>query len=121
MPKTSKSLRKSPKQGRSKVLVDAILEAATRILKKAGYNKTSTNWVAEAAGVSIGSLYQYFPNKDSIVSFLIDQSIRTYVQQTVKKLSANQAATVQTATESFIQYTADLFYTYKDELRAIFK
>ena len=60
-------LRKKPKQIRSKLMFDSILEASTRVLKEVSFEKFTTNRVAEAAGISIGSLYQYFPNKQSIL------------------------------------------------------
>lgn len=56
-----------PRQGRSKVTVDAILQSAAEILKEMDYAKFNTNLVAERAGISIGSLYQYFPNKDALI------------------------------------------------------
>jgi AcrR family transcriptional regulator len=51
-------------------LVDAILEATARVLSERGYAGTNTNLVAERAGVSVGSVYQYFPNKDSLITAL---------------------------------------------------
>ena len=51
--------------------MDAIVDAAARILVKHGYDAFTTNRVAEKAGVSIGSLYQYFPNKDALLSELM--------------------------------------------------
>lgn len=65
------TLRKSPAQERSRVTVDAILDAAARILLKRGYDAFTTNVVAAQAGVSIGSLYQYFPNKEALLSELL--------------------------------------------------
>src|SRR4030095_9527180 len=59
--------RKQPVQDRAVFTVEAILEAATYILVRDGWNKFTTNRVAERAGVNIASLYQYFPNKESIV------------------------------------------------------
>jgi AcrR family transcriptional regulator len=59
--------RKRPAQGRSKATVDAIVQATARVLLKDGYEACTTNRVAETAGVSIGSVYQYFPNKESLV------------------------------------------------------
>jgi AcrR family transcriptional regulator len=59
--------RKRPVQDRAVFTVDAILEAATYILVKDGWDKFTTNRVAERAGVNIASVYQYFPNKESIV------------------------------------------------------
>lgn len=59
-------MRKSPRQQRSRAMVDAILEAAARILAQQGWARFTTNEVAAVAGVSVGSLYQYFPNKLSL-------------------------------------------------------
>jgi AcrR family transcriptional regulator len=61
------SSRKTPKQGRSKALVSAILEAAIQVLTEGGIRSFTTARVAERAGISVGSLYQYFPNKASIL------------------------------------------------------
>ena len=61
------SSRKRPKQARSTELVAAILEAAAQVLAAEGASRFTTARVAERAGVSIGSLYQYFPNKASIL------------------------------------------------------
>jgi AcrR family transcriptional regulator len=64
------SPRKAPRQSRSAVTVTAILDATARILVERGYAATSTNAVAERAGVSVGSLYQYFPNTDALIAAL---------------------------------------------------
>ena len=58
--------RKTPSQERAKATVDAILESGAYILVKDGWEKFTTNRVAERAGVNIASVYQYFPNKESI-------------------------------------------------------
>lgn len=63
--------RKLPKQARSQTTVEAILEAAAQIFERHGYAAGTTNRIAERAGVSIGSLYQYFPNKDAILVALV--------------------------------------------------
>ncbi|MEN2975812.1 TetR/AcrR family transcriptional regulator [Tistrella bauzanensis] len=60
-------VRKSPRQSRAVDLVEAILEAATRIIREDGLAGLTTNRVAELAGVGIGSLYEYFPGKEAIV------------------------------------------------------
>lgn len=61
------STRKQPQQARSNDLVRAILGAAIRVLEKEGAQRFTTARVAEKAGVSVGSVYQYFPNKASIL------------------------------------------------------
>lgn len=63
--------RKRPHQQRSATTVETILEAAARILERKGLDALTTNAVAELAGVSIGSLYQYFPGKAAILAELI--------------------------------------------------
>lgn len=68
---TSIKPRKSPSQERSSALVDAILEAAIRVLLRDGYARLTTTSVVEVAGVSVGSLYQYFPNKQAILAEVI--------------------------------------------------
>lgn len=69
------SPRKRPRQRRSRELVGRILDAAARIFSEDGYRATTTNDVAAAAGVSIGSLYQYFPNKDALLVGLAERHL----------------------------------------------
>lgn len=64
---TRVSLRKDPKQARSNLLIEAVLDAAVQVLTKEGAQRFTTARVAERAGVSVGSLYQYFPNKAAIL------------------------------------------------------
>jgi len=66
-PITRISSRRKPKQARSNDLVSAILQAAIQVLAKEGIRRFTTTRVAERAGVSVGSVYQYFPNKASIL------------------------------------------------------
>lgn len=62
--------RKAPRQPRARATVDAIVLAAAHILKTEGFARATTNRIAKRAGVSIGSLYQYFPNKQAIFTAL---------------------------------------------------
>src|ERR1700761_9502468 len=57
----------------------AIVEGAARILEKDGFEKFNTNAVAEKAGVSIGSLYQYFPNKDVLLAELMERELAPFL------------------------------------------
>lgn len=66
---------KEPKQKRARVTVDSILEASKIVIEKSGLEKFNTNYIAEVAGVSIGSLYQYFKNKESILEVLLDKEL----------------------------------------------
>lgn len=67
--------RKRPSQARSRETVDRILGEAARLFDEFGYQGVTTNHVAEAAGVSVGSLYQYFPNKDSLLVGLAERHL----------------------------------------------
>src|SRR5262249_10622509 len=66
----------SASQERSRATVDALVEATARILVKEGYDRASTNRIAALAGVSIGSLYQYFPSKEALVAAVIERHTR---------------------------------------------
>jgi AcrR family transcriptional regulator len=70
MRKVKLSVRKKPRQARSREVVEAILTAAADILERKGHTALTTNRIAERAGVNIASLYQYFPGKEAIVAEL---------------------------------------------------
>jgi AcrR family transcriptional regulator len=115
MPRTAKirlSPRKKPSQERSLATVQAILEAATRVLAKHSLAGFNTNRVAEVAGVSVGSLYQYFPNKDALVTALIEQTQRdllTSVEQLVQELHGKD---LETKLVAMCQFTIDQQYQH---------
>jgi AcrR family transcriptional regulator len=54
-------------------MIETLLDATARVLTQDGYDRASTNRIAAAAGVSIGSLYQYFPNKEALVAALVER------------------------------------------------
>jgi len=84
--------RKEPRQARSKAMVDTILDAMARVLVERGYAKTNTNLVAEAAGISVGSLYQYFPNKDALIFALRERHVArmlTLFEDVVAKMDSS--------------------------------
>ena len=65
--------RKSPRQTRSVATVDALVEAGARVLSQEGYERASVNRIAQIAGVSVGSLYQYFPSKEALVAAVVER------------------------------------------------
>jgi AcrR family transcriptional regulator len=67
--------RKTPRQERSRLTVEAILDAAARVFERHGYAAGTTNRIAARAGVSIGSLYQYYPNKDAVLVALAERHL----------------------------------------------
>ncbi len=74
------SMRKEPNQDRAIDTMDSIIKATAHILEKEGFEKTSTNKIAAKAGVSIGSLYQYFPTKDSILALMMDRYMKGEIE-----------------------------------------
>jgi AcrR family transcriptional regulator len=70
-PRPLTSPRKHASQERSRATVDAIVEATARILVRDGFDKANTNRIAREAGVSVGSLYQYYPGKEALVAAVI--------------------------------------------------
>src|SRR5438093_9899970 len=83
--------RKNASQERSRATVDALVEATARILVREGFDKASTNRIAEQAGVSIGSLYQYYPSKEALVAAVIDrhnQQLRQVVRAALAEVAA---------------------------------
>jgi AcrR family transcriptional regulator len=73
--KTAKRLRRSPTQRRAIETVEAVMDATIRLLKRGGSKGLTTNRIAEVAGVSIGSLYQYFPDRGAIFHALHQRHI----------------------------------------------
>lgn len=65
--------RKQPVQARSRALVDAVAEACLRILEKEGEDALTVNRIAEVSGATVGSIYQYFPNKDSMIAAVYER------------------------------------------------
>jgi AcrR family transcriptional regulator len=76
----AKPQRRRPSQARSRESVAAILGASAQVLQHSGYKRTTTNRIAERAGVSVGTLYQYFRNKDEIFDALIEQESQRYLK-----------------------------------------
>jgi len=83
--------RKQASQERSRATVDALIEATARLLVREGFDKASTNRIAQEAGVSIGSLYQYYPSKEALVAAVIDRH-NEQIMQVVRGALAKVAA-----------------------------
>ena len=93
-----KAFRKQPTQARAQATVEVILAAARRVLVQTGYEKFTTNHVAKLAGVSIGSLYQYFPSKRALVGALLEE----HVERTTKELRSERRKLAQLPMEQVI-------------------
>src|SRR6186713_2006728 len=83
--KRSESLtpRKKPQQRRSRVTIDTIFEAAIQVLLANGLDKITTIQIADRAGVSVGTLYQYFPNKRALLAAVVRRHVGEVVDVTI--------------------------------------
>lgn len=109
MPQASETMRKSPTQARAAQTVDAIVEAATQILQSDGEERLTTNRIAERAGVSIGSLYQYFADKEAIVEAIAERERNKVVSAVVKSLSDVDPADLENAVREVIRTLVNAF------------
>jgi AcrR family transcriptional regulator len=100
--------RRKPTQRRSRITVEAILDAVVRILKRKGARAVTTNHIAEVAGVSIGSVYQYFPDKRAIFAALHERHIeeidriveRTLIEHAASPLNELVRALIEALVEA---------------------
>lgn len=81
--------RREPKQRRSRLIVERILAAARQLLIEEGNEALTTNRIAETARVSVGSIYQYFPNKDAIVTVLVNEMFENAQNDLLKMIAAS--------------------------------
>lgn len=94
--------RKIASQARSRATVDALVAATARILVKEGFDKASTNRIAEVAGVSVGSLYQYFPTKEALVAAVFERHQQEIMQTVRADLAQVLARPVEAAVRSLV-------------------
>jgi len=82
--------------------VDALIEATARILVREGFDSASTNRIAEMAGVSIGSLYQYFPSKEALVAAVIERHHQEVMQAVRKELAEVMTQPIELAVRKLV-------------------
>ena len=101
-PKLATNPRKRPHQARASATVDAILEATAHILREGGLPGLSTNRIAERAGASIGSLYQYFPSREAILAELLRRERGVLVAHFKEVASRKAALSLSDALDALI-------------------
>lgn len=113
------SPRRIPRQERSRQTVERILDAATRVLGERGYDGASTNRIAGEAGISNGSLYQYFPNKDAIVVAVLDRFADHLAEQLGTQIETTMTESWEVAGRALLDVQLRLFEENADLLRII--
>lgn len=99
--------RKPPRQNRSQQTVTDILEAAAHILEDRGLAKFNTNAVAERAGVSIGSIYQYFPGKDAVMVALVRREALRFERDLEVALAGAESLPLEAALTRLVRAAVD--------------
>ncbi|MCZ8382502.1 TetR/AcrR family transcriptional regulator [Mycobacterium sp. CPCC 205372] len=117
--KSTPAPRRMPRQDRSRAMVDRILDAGQEMLIAHGYDGASTNRIAAAAGISPGSLYQYFPNKDAIAAAVIDR----YSDQLSARVAARVSERLDQPAPHYVRESIaallDALDVHPDFLRAV--
>jgi len=111
--------RKQPQQKRSKVVVDTLLEATARILERSGLEETSTNEIARVAGVSVGSLYQYFPSKEALVAALIERKVELDMREVGEAVEKLQQEPLERIIAGAVRVTLEMHRRDRGLLRAL--
>ena len=115
--------RKRPLQRRSRETVEAILEAAAQVFAKSGYAEGTTNRIAERAGVSVGSLYQYFPNKDALLVALVDREVEAGMERMTAWIERSRRSPrdLEELLRSFVEAMLDLHRASPELHRLLFE
>jgi AcrR family transcriptional regulator len=95
--------RKTPRQERSREMLETIVEAAARVFVKEGYARATTNRIAAAAGISVGSLYQYFPGKDAIAVALLRRHRDRIVEAVASHLADVDEASIEVRVRELVR------------------
>lgn len=115
--------RRRPTQSRSQVTLDIILEAAALVFSEHGYAAGTTNRIAQRAGVSVGSFYQYFPNKDAVLVALVENRVNAGMRSVETLLSdaVGTASDLDALLRSFVTAMVTLHAHEPDLHRVLFE
>lgn len=113
--------RKTPRQARSAATVDAISKAAVQVLLAEGGHRLTTTRVAERAGVSVGTMYQYFPHKQALLYALVQQHMAEYVEAFEAACLQHRGQSVASMSEGIVNAFVDEKIRQPDVSRALYK
>lgn len=103
-------MRKRPQQQRSRQMVDTLIEATARTIARHGLDATTTPLIAETAGVSVGSLYQYFDGKEALIAALLDKLARDVTRMLNQRVVLTEQVTLQDMVRTSIRLTLALMH-----------
>lgn len=112
-------LKKAPRQARAKATVQAIIQASAQVLAEEGYAALTTNGVAERAGVSIGSVYEYFPGKEAIVAAVATELVEGLLAEMHVALEQAEKLPFEKAMQSWIYNLYQISLDRNELLKAL--
>lgn len=112
------SARKNPKQARARHTVATLLDTTARILAAEGGDRLSTNHLARKSGFSVGTIYQYFPNREAIVLALIERQ-RADVRRRIATAAARDGGTVEERLRAIVRILHDAFDVHRKPARRL--
>ncbi len=118
-PKRRKSRRRNPVQKRSRETVNIILEATARVLVDHGYAHASTNKIAARAGVSIGTVYEYFPNKEAAIQALLEAIVKETIGQLQKPMTTMAGEPFEAVARKWLRMVVEMMQEHSKLLRVI--
>lgn len=113
--------RKTPLQARSEATVDAIYKATIQVLLAEGVGRLTTTRVADRAGVSVGTLYQYFPHKQALLYAVVQQHLEAFVLEVEAACLAHQGQPLAAMAQGLVHAFLDIKIREPDTTRALYK
>lgn len=113
------AMKKRPTQRRAQVTVEAMVTAAAELLSTLPYDSVTTNRIAERAGVGIGSLYQYFPNKESIVARVVTGWVEGMLAEVTARLAASAQLEVRDAALAMVSALFEVVDRHRVQVKLI--
>ncbi len=110
---------RKPRQARARLTREALIDAATQVLKDQGYDAFNTNLVAERAGVSIGTLYQYFSNKQALIEAIVVRHVTLLAGAVASSLTQARVLPIGEAMDLLVQVTIDVYASDLDLHRVV--
>jgi AcrR family transcriptional regulator len=110
---------RKPRQARARFTRESLIDAAAQVLKDHGYGNFNTNRVAERAGVSIGSLYQYFPNKQALIEAIVIRHVTLLAGSIAASLAQARSIPIGEAMDMLVQATLDVYASDLDLHRIV--
>ncbi|MCB0219327.1 MAG: TetR/AcrR family transcriptional regulator [Chrysiogenetes bacterium] len=111
--------RRAPTQERARKKVDAILAACGRVLAAEGYEGATTSAIAKAAGVPVGTLYEYFPNREAIFSAFLENTVEQVIEAVARVSPAQMGKSPSEAVGNLIAVAVHAVSRYRGEMRAL--